>query len=86
MLEQYLRCFLSYQHANWADIRHFAKFAYNNAICHATPRGSDTIHSSTQVSPFYAYTGFHPRWFVIDTPELPTNPCAEDHLERLQKI
>jgi hypothetical protein len=51
------------------------EFAYNNAI-----------HSSTQVSPFYAYTSCYPCWFVIDTPELPTNPGAEDHLERLHKI
>ena len=74
-LEQYLRCFLSYQQDDWADILHFAEFAYNNAI-----------HSSTRVSPFYAYTGSHPRWSVIDTPELPSNPRAEDHLERLRKI
>jgi hypothetical protein len=74
-LEQYLRCFLSYQQDDWAEILHFAEFAYNNAI-----------HSSTRVSPFFAYTGFHPRWSVIDTPELPTNPRAEDHLERLRKI
>ena len=68
-LEQYFRCFLSYQQDDWADILHFAEFAYNNAI-----------HSSTRVSPFYAYTGFHPRWSVIDTPERPSSPRVEDHL------
>ena len=74
-LEQYLRCFLSYQQDDWADILHFAEFAYNNSI-----------HSSTRVTPFYAYTGYHPRWCVLATTELPTNPRAEDHLEWLRKI
>ena len=75
MLEQYLRCFLSYHEDDWADILHFAEFAYNNSF-----------HSSTKVIPFYAYTGCHPRWCVFETLELSTNPCAEDHLERLHKI
>ena len=74
-LEQYLRCFLSYQQDDWADILHFAEFAYNNSI-----------HSSTRVTPFYAYIGYHPRWCVLETPKLPTNPSAEDHLERLRRI
>ena len=29
-LEQYLRCFLSYQQDDWADILHFAEFSYTN--------------------------------------------------------
>ena len=74
-LEQYLRCFLSYQQDDWADILHFAEFAYNNSI-----------HSSTRVTPFYAYTCYHPRWSVLETLELPTNPNAEDHLEQLRRI
>ena len=74
-LEQYLQCFLSYQQDNWADSLHFAEFSYNNSI-----------HSSTRVTPFYAYRGYHPRWCVFETPELPTNPCAEDRFERLHKI
>ena len=36
--------------------------------------------------PFYACMSCHPRWCVFETPELPTNPCAEDRLERLHKI
>ena len=74
-LEQYLRCFLSYHQDDRADILHFAKFVYNNSV-----------HSSTKVTPFYAYTTCHPRWCVFETPELPTNPCAKDRLERLRKI
>ena len=38
------------------------------------------------VTPFYAYTGYHPRWCVLETLELPTNPRGEDNLERLHKI
>ena len=74
-LEQYLRCFLSYHQDDWAYILHFAEFSYNNSV-----------HASTKVTPFYAYAGCHPRWCVFETPELPTNPCAEDRLERLHKI
>ena len=73
-LEQYLRCVLSYQQDDWADILHFAEFVYNNSI-----------HSSTRVTPFSAYTCYHPGWLVLETPELPKNPNAEDHLEQLQR-
>ena len=66
-LEQYLRCFLSYQQDDWAEILHFAKFSYNNSI-----------HSSTRVTPFYAYTCHHPRSCVLETPKLPTNPSVEN--------
>ena len=74
-LDQYLRCFISYQQDYWADILHFAEFSYNNSI-----------HASTKVTPFYAYTGGHPRWCVFETLELSTNPGAENRLERLHKI
>ena len=65
----------SYHQDDWANILHFAEFAYNNSI-----------HSSTRVTPFYAYIGYHPRWCVLETHELPTNPSTEDHLERLRQI
>ena len=68
-------CFLSYQQDDWANILHFAEFAYNNSI-----------HSSTRVTQFYTYTGYHPRRCVLETPELPTYPSADDHLERLRQI
>ena len=75
MLEQYLQGFLNYQQDDCADILHFAEFAYNNYI-----------HSSTRVTPFYAYTRHHPHWCVLENPELPTNPSVENHLEWLRKI
>ena len=60
---------------DWADILHFVEFAYNNSI-----------HSYTRVTSFYAYIGYHPHWCVLETLEIPTNPSAEDHLERLRRI
>ena len=38
------------------------------------------------MTPFYAYTGYHCRWCVLESPELPRNPCVENHLEWLRKI
>ena len=60
---------------DWADILHFVEFAYCNYI-----------NSSTRVTPFYAYTSYYPRWSVLETPELHTNPNAEDHFERPRRI
>ncbi|XP_013931300.1 PREDICTED: uncharacterized protein LOC106556814 [Thamnophis sirtalis] len=40
-LEQYLRCYITYQQTNWAELLPFAEVAYNNAI-----------HSSTSHTPF----------------------------------
>ena len=74
-LEWYIQCFLSYQQDDWANILHFIEFVYNNSS-----------HSSTRVVSFYAYTWHHPHGCVFETPKLPTNPSAQDHLERLRKI
>ena len=43
ILEQYLRCTVSYQQEDWVDFLAMAEFAYNNSI-----------HASTKVSPFFA--------------------------------
>ena len=74
-LEQYLRCFISYQQDDWAAILHFAEFAYNNSV-----------HSSSKVTPFFAYTGHHPRWNFLELPEVSSNPAAEDRLSHLRHI
>ena len=74
-LEQYLRCFISYQQDDWADILHFAEFAYNNSV-----------HSSTKVTPFFAYTGHHPRWNFLELSEVPTNPAAENRVSHIRHI
>ena len=74
-LEQYFCYFISYQQDDCVDILHFVGFSYNNSI-----------NSSTRVTPFYAYTGYHPRWCLVEPLELPTNPSAQDHLEWLRQI
>ena len=38
------------------------------------------------MTPFYAYTGNHPRWCLLEIPVISPNPSAEQHLRRIQKI
>jgi len=73
-LEQYLRIFSTYQQDNWSDLLPLAEFAYNNAT-----------HSGTQMSPFFANYGFHPRMDPIPqyTDKVPT---AENFAQYLQDI
>ena len=66
-LEQYLRFFICYQQDDWVDILHFTEFAYNNSV-----------HSSSKVTSFFAYTSHHPRWNFLELSDVPTNPVAED--------
>jgi hypothetical protein len=74
ILEQYLRCSVSYQQDDWVDLLAMAEFAYNNSI-----------HASTKVSPFFANYGFHPR-FSISVPERSINPSAEARAHTLQVV
>ena len=74
ILEQYLRCTISYQQDDWVDFLPLAEFAYNNAT-----------HTSTQVSPFFANYGFHPR-FSISIPANSVNPSAESRARTLQEV
>ena len=74
-LEQYLRCFINYQQDDWVDYLHFAEFSYNNSV-----------HSSTKLTPFFANTGVHPRWTMLDHPKISKNPAAEDRLCHIREI
>jgi len=49
-LEQYIRLYVNYQQDNWKSLLPLCEFAYNN-----------TPHSATQVSPFFANKGYHPK-------------------------
>jgi hypothetical protein len=60
-LEQYLRIFCSFEQDDWTTWLNTAEFAYN-----------DSVHASTGLTPFQAYTGRHPRggnWPVKNPPK-----------------
>ncbi|PYS68701.1 MAG: hypothetical protein DMF69_19380, partial [Acidobacteria bacterium] len=75
--EQYLRIFCDYQQNNWHELLPLAEFAYNNAK-----------HTSTQISPFFANYGRHPRFSVrvTELDRTPSNPSAEDLVDTLKVI
>ena len=49
-IEQYLRLFINNRQDNWADWISIAEFSFNNKF-----------HTATQMTPFYANSGRHPR-------------------------
>lgn len=74
VLEQYLRCTINYQQDDWTNLLPLAEFAYNN-----------TVHSSTQQTPFFANYGYHPRLDTFDFSKV-DNPAAEDMANRLSEL
>lgn len=74
-LEQYLRCFINYQQDNWSDLLPLAELCYNN-----------TVHASTEETPFYALHGYHPR-FSVETPRVAaSSPLAQERLKNLHEV
>ena len=74
VLEQYLRCTINYQQDDWTEYLPFAEFAYNN-----------TLHASTQQTPFFANYGYHPKldlWNSVAN----NNPAAEDFAKQLSEL
>ena len=71
-MEQYLRCYVSYQQDDWLDLLPMAEFTYNN-----------TFQESIKTSPFQANFGFQPR-FDIQPVLTPVNQEAENRIERIQ--
>ena len=74
ILEQYLRCSLSYQQDDWIDLLPLEEFTYNN-----------TLHGSTRVTPFFANYGFHHR-LGTSIPGNTVNPSAEARAHTLVDI
>lgn len=73
-IEQYLRLFINHRQNDWADWLAIAEFALNNRVS-----------SSTQVSPFYANTGRHPRMGVEPRRNIKSE-AAEDFALRMKKV
>jgi hypothetical protein len=55
VLEQYLKCTINYQQDDWTSYLPLTEFSYNN-----------TIHASTQQTPFYANYGHHLKLDLLD--------------------
>ena len=73
-LEQYLRCFVSYQQDDWATFLPLAEFCYNNSI-----------HSATQSTPFFANYGFHPKCDLL-IPSQRLVPRAEFRIQSFNDL
>jgi len=73
-LEQYLRCTVNYQQDDWLDLLSQVKFAYNN-----------TTHASTDISPFFANYGFHPR-LSLEILGDSVNPSVEERATKLGQV
>jgi hypothetical protein len=74
-LEQYLRCFVNHQQDDWSELLALAEFSYNN-----------TVHSSTNQTPFFALNGYHPR-FSVHIPRVASrNPKASERLKVLKQV
>jgi hypothetical protein len=74
VLEQYLRCTINYQQDDWTEYLPFAEFAYNN-----------TLHASTQQTPFFANYGYHPKLDLLN-PVANNNPAAEGFAKQLSEL
>ncbi|SOV01837.1 uncharacterized protein UDID_18810 [Ustilago sp. UG-2017a] len=77
VLEQYLRGYSNHLQTNWSDLLPLAKFSYNNAE-----------HASTQLTPFFANYGYHPRFSFdnTDPASLPLFPAARSYADQLKQL
>ncbi|SOV04806.1 uncharacterized protein UDID_17198 [Ustilago sp. UG-2017a] len=77
VLEQYLRGYSNHLQTNWSDLLPLAEFSYNNAE-----------HASTQLTPFFANYGYHPRFSFdnTDPASLPLFPAARSYADQLKQL
>ncbi|SPC67775.1 related to Gag-pol polyprotein [Ustilago sp. UG-2017b] len=77
VLEQYLRGYSNHLQTNWSDLLPLAEFSYNNAE-----------HASTQLTPFFANYGYHPRFSFDNTdPASPALfPAARSYTDQLEQL
>lgn len=72
-LETYIRHFVSYRQDDWADWLPMAEFSFNNSTS-----------SSTKLTPFFSWQGFHPRANSFSTPS--KVPHADDFISQLEDV
>ncbi|SOV07457.1 uncharacterized protein UDID_18912 [Ustilago sp. UG-2017a] len=77
VLEQYLRGYSNHLQTDWSDLLPLAEFSYNNAE-----------HASTQLTPFFANYGYHPRFSFDNTdPASPALfPTAHSYADQLKQL
>src|SRR5258707_4783855 len=77
LVEQYLRGYCNYQHANCADLLTMAEFSYNN-----------TLSSTTGMTPFRAMYGIDPRYTVNPKPDtkIPTPAVIQEYANNLAEL
>ncbi|SOV05179.1 uncharacterized protein UDID_17861 [Ustilago sp. UG-2017a] len=77
VLEQFLRGYSNHLQMDWSDLLPLAEFSYNNAE-----------HASTQLTPFFANYGYHPRFSFDNTdPASPALfPTARSYAEQLKQL
>jgi transposase InsO family protein len=73
-VEVYLRTYSNYEQDNWVGLLPVAEFAYNNSV-----------HSATQVTPFFANYGYHPRATLSLDVSVP-DPAAHDFTRSLSEL
>ena len=73
-LEQYLRIYCDYQQDDWSDLLPLAEFAYNNSV-----------HESTNTTPFFANYGYHPSVSVSLDRSVPS-PEAHDFARSMEEL
>jgi transposase InsO family protein len=74
VLQQYIRCFISYNQDNWFQLLPLAEFTFNN-----------TMNVSTGFTPFFTNYGQHPRFEII-SPADSQVPAVEERLNTLKEV
>lgn len=72
-LETFLKHFISFRQDNWVDWLPLAEFSFNNAVS-----------TSTKITPFFSWQGFHPRANLFTAPS--KVPSADEFVELLEDV
>ncbi|SOV06442.1 uncharacterized protein UDID_17465 [Ustilago sp. UG-2017a] len=77
VLEQFLCGYSNHLQTDWSDLLPLAEFSYNNAE-----------HASTQLTPFFANYGYHPRFSFdnTDPASLALFPAARSYTDQLKQL